>query len=357
MKDNVHTHLKGIRQIAAETSSPWNIMEVCGTHTMAVFQSGMRSLLPDNIQLISGPGCPVCVTPNEYLDKAISISKEPDTVLTSFGDMMRVPGTESSLEKARAEGADIRIVYSPADALDIARQNPQQNIVFLGVGFETTAPAVAWTIEQAYKEQLVNYSVLCGHKTMPNAMAEILKDHRLNIDGFICPGHVSTIIGSNPYHFLADKYRKACVITGFEYYDIAEGIHLLAQQLMEGRTEVEIQYRRAVNPDGNRVAQSAVETVFENCDTEWRGLGTIPRSGLCIKEQYSRHDAEKQFNSITVSPSTHNSSCRCGDVLKGICSPLECPLFKGECTPSSPVGPCMVSSEGTCAAYYKYMNA
>lgn len=357
MKRDVHTHLEGIRQLAGESSATWKIMEVCGTHTMAIFQSGMRTLLPDNIQLISGPGCPVCVTSNEYLDKAIRLSKEPGIVVTSFGDMMRVPGTDCSLEKARSEGADIRMVYSPADALDIARRNPAQNIVFLGVGFETTAPAVAWTITQAYKEQLANYSVLCGHKTMPNAMAEILKDPRLNIDAFICPGHVSTIIGSNPYQFLADRFQKACAITGFEYYDIAEGIHLLAQQLAEGRAEVDNQYRRAVKPEGNRVAQSALKTVFESCTADWRGLGKIAVSGLRIREQYSEHDAEKQFRHISVPSTSHDSACRCGDVLKGICSPRECPLFKNGCTPSSPVGPCMVSSEGTCAAYFKYKSA
>jgi hydrogenase expression/formation protein HypD len=295
----------------------------------------------------------VCVTPNGYLDKAIAIAGLPDTVVATFGDMVRVPGSESSLEYTRANGVDVRVVYSPADALTLAQVHPEKQVVFLGVGFETTIPAIAWTIQVAARLGVTNYSVLCGHKTIPAAMAA-LSGGELEIDGFMCPGHVSVIIGAYAYLPLARDFNIPCVVTGFEAPDMLRGIAMLLKQIVEKRAEVENEYGRSVTPEGNRTAQKLIDTIFEPCDSSWRGLGVIPGAGLRIRREYAAHDAEKKFKDITVPAEREDPGCICGRILRGTNIPYDCPLFGKRCTPSTPVGACMVSNEGTCAAYYKY---
>lgn len=345
--------LNKIQTSAQAIGRPVKLMEVCGTHTMSAFRSGLRSLLPESVILLSGPGCPVCVTPNTFVDKAVTIAQQPQTIVATFGDMLRVPGSYSSLEKARAQGADIRIVYSPLDALQLAESQPESRIVFLGVGFETTAPTIAWTIKAAKEKGLANYSVLCAHKTMPNAMAALLQGD-IQIHGFLCPGHVSVITGAEIYEFITRDYKIPCVVTGFEPGDILQGIGMMLKQLEEKRAQVEIEYHRSVTREGNPEAQALLTEVFDVCDTEWRGVGFIPGSGLKIKASFSAHDAERVFKDLTWPESKEPAGCRCGDILRGVCTPPECPLFRKVCTPANPVGACMVSSEGTCAAYYKY---
>ena len=329
------------------------LMEVCGSHTMAIARYGIRKLLPENIKLISGPGCPVCVTANNYLDKAIAISRLPEVIITTFGDMMRVPGSTSSLENERSKGSDIRIVYSTMDALKLAVKNPEKQIVFLGVGFETTAPTIAASIVQAIESDLKNYSVLSAHKTMPKPMEAIASGEKVELQGFICPAHVSTIIGSRPYEFLASKYNKACVIAGFEPLDVLEAVDMLIKQIRSGLSLVEIQYSRVTTVEGNPNALAILDKIFEVCDTEWRGLGTIPGSGLKLRQEYASYDADKRFD-VEVEHTEEETGCICGEVMQGIAIPSECPLFGTVCTPEDPVGACMVSSEGSCAASYKY---
>ncbi len=328
-------------------------MEVCGSHTMAIARYGIRRMLPENIDLISGPGCPVCVTPNRYLDHAIALGRQPEIILTTFGDMLRVPGSTSSLEKERAGGSDIRIVYSTMDAVAIAQKNPDKQIVFLGVGFETTAPTIAASVVQADKLGLDNFLVLCAHKTMPRPMEAIAGGRKVPLDGFICPAHVSTIIGSEPYSFLAEKYGKYCVIAGFEPLDILEAVDMLLGQVGSGVPKVEIQYSRVATANGNPAALKLMDEVFQVCDAEWRGIGTIPESGLCLNDRYARFDAAKKIQ-VEIEPTIEETGCICGDVMQGLAKPPECPLFGTVCTPESPVGACMVSSEGSCAASYKY---
>lgn len=330
-----------------------SFMEVCGTHTMSIYQYGLRSLLPPEIRLISGPGCPVCVTPNSYLDRAIACCRLPGVTIATFGDMLRVPGSDSSLMEERARGADIRIVYSPLDAVKMAIANPEKKIIFLGVGFETTAPTIAGSIITARQKGVSNFSVLASHKTMPAPMAALAGDPELLIDGFICPAHVSAITGSAAYEPLASIHKRPCVITGFEPADILHGVSMLAAQFLAGESRVEIQYSRAVRREGNPKALAIMDELFEPCDAEWRGLGTIPGSGLKIRESFAEFDAERTLRP-EVEPSREPAGCRCGDVLKGKLAPFDCPLFAGRCTPESPVGACMVSTEGTCAAAYKY---
>ncbi len=342
-----------IRALSARLGRTVQFMEVCGTHTMAVFRSGLRALLPPEVKLLSGPGCPVCVTPNRFVDRAIAIARQPGVLVTTFGDMMRVPGSECSLEQARAAGAAVRVVYSPLDALKLAEQNPQTRVVFLGVGFETTAPTIGWTIQDAARRGVRNYSALCAHKTMPQAMAALAAGE-LRVDGFICPGHVSIVTGTGIYEFLARKHKTPCVVAGFEAADIAQSMAMLLRQITEGRSSVEIQYTRAVTPEGNAAAQAVIADVFEPSDEEWRGIGLIPGSGLSVRAKYAQHDAAKVFAGVEVPPSHEPAGCRCGEILRGVRTPPECPLFRKVCTPASPVGACMVSSEGTCAAYYRY---
>lgn len=339
-----------IRERVADSDRTYNFMEVCGTHTMAIFRFALRSLLPKNIRLISGPGCPVCVTPNDYLDRAIAIAKLPNVIIATFGDMLRVPGSRSSLEIEKAVGCDIRIVYSTDDALALARRNPDKEIVFLGIGFETTAPTVASSIITAAKEGIANYSVLSAHKTMPEVLEALVRDREIKVDGFLLPGHVSVITGVHPYDFLAKKYRTGAVITGFEPIDILQAILTLIEQK---KPRVEIEYKRIVHAGGNPIARKIMAKVFEQSSAKWRGIGEVKKSGLKIRREYSRFDAAKRFD-VKVPVAHENKGCICGQVLKGIKAPTECKLFGKVCTPENPVGSCMVSSEGTCAAYYKY---
>lgn len=340
---------KEAAQIKAAVDRKWRFMEVCGTHTMSIFRFGLRRILPREIELLSGPGCPVCVTPNGYLDKAIAIAGEKNVIVTTFGDMLKVPGSRRTLEDARSSGGDIRIVYSTTDALEIARKNPSKEVVFLGVGFETTVPTVAQSIIMAKRSRVNNYSVLSAHKTMPKAL-ESLVESGINVDGFLLPGHVSAITGIAPYRFLANRYDKRCVVAGFEPIDIMQSILMLIKQAHPG---VEIQYRRIAQAGGNPKARACIYKVFERCDSIWRGVGRVADSGLKIKKAYREFDAEAKFRP-KVAPPKENRMCRCGDVLKGLTAPTGCRLFAKACTPEHPVGACMVSSEGACAAYYKY---
>jgi hydrogenase expression/formation protein HypD len=344
--DDLHTR-------AGRLERPVSFMEVCGTHTMVAFRSGIRRLLPEGVSLISGPGCPVCVTPSGYIDAAIQVGRMPDTVITTFGDLIRVPGSASSLEEERAQGMAVRVVYSPSDALEVARSDPSQTVVFLGVGFETTVPTVALTLQAAHEEKTENFTVLTAHKTMPRAMEALVEGGEVQIDGFLCPGHVSVVAGAGIFSFLAERYRTPCVVAGFEPEDILEAIIMLLAQVEEARSALEIQYRRAVTLEGNQTAQRIVDQVFGECDSEWRGLGVIPGSGLALREEYADSDAERRLG-VAVGSGSSAAGCRCGDVLRGSITPPDCALFGRVCTPAQPIGPCMVSSEGTCAAYARY---
>jgi len=344
--------LEKIKKLVDGSPRLITLMEVCGTHTMAIFRSGIRSVLPEKINLISGPGCPVCVTTQEYIDKAILYSRD-GFIITTFGDMFRVPGSFSSLEKESSKGADIHIVYSPYESLEIAKKSPEKKVIFLSVGFETTTPLVAQTLLEAKKMKLKNWFLLCGNKLIPPAMKVLVESPDLKIDGFICPGHVSTVIGSKPYEFISKKYGIPCVITGFEPVDIFEGIFMIVKQLVEKRADVEIQYKRAVKEEGNPKAVKIMYDVFEVVDSNWRGIGIIPKSGLKLKRKYSDFDVEKIFKK-EISETKEPKGCICGEILKGTKIPVECPLFRKVCNPENPVGACMVSSEGTCSAYYKY---
>ena len=310
--------------------------------------------MPEGIRLASGPGCPVCVTSNKDIDTVIALSRVPGVTIATFGDMTRVPGSTSSLLKEQAQGRSINIVYSPLDALTLAKENPDEQIVFVGVGFETTTPLVAMAIKRAKAMGLKNFSVFVAHKNMPGALETIVADPALKIDALILPGHVSTIIGVKPYEFLAQKYGIPGVITGFEPVDVLQGIAMIMRQLHEGRAEIEIAYSRGVMKEGNPVALAAIEEVFETVDATWRGLGVIPGSGYAIRDEYKEFDAFARF-SPEVEPTQEPKGCRCGDVLRGIMAPNECPLFRKVCTPENPIGPCMVSSEGSCAAYFRYL--
>ncbi len=329
------------------------LMEVCGTHTMSIFKSGLRKILPAKLELISGPGCPVCVTSQIDIDRAIKMARHKDVILLTFGDMMNVPGSEGSLSEAKAGGADIEIIYSPLEAVNKAVDNPGKKIILLAVGFETTVPSVAVTVLEAQKRQLENFFVFSLFKLIPPAMESLLLDKETAISGFICPGHVSTIIGSNPYKKFATEYKIPCVITGFEPLDILEGILRILKQLEKETAKVEIQYRRCVHPEGNLIAREKISQVFRKTSVKWRGLGEIPQSGLKLKKEFLKFDAEKIFPKYHLKVK-ENKNCLCGEVLRGVISPRKCPQFKKKCSPAHPLGPCMVSREGTCAAYYWY---
>ena len=329
------------------------LMEVCGTHTMSIFKNGIRGLLPDTISLLSAPGCPVCVTDQKEIDAFIEIARKEDVIVTTFGDLMRVPGTYSSLQKERANGSDIRIVYSTFDALEIARENLDKKVVFLGVGFETTAPTIAATIIEAKRSKIKNFFVFSAHKTVPPALEALMQTKEVKIDGFILPGHVSVIIGTRAYNGLFEKYKIPCVVTGFEPMDILQSVSVLIDQIESGVPELVNEYPRAVAFNGNEKAQKVMEDVFETFDASWRGMGVIPDSGLKIRKRFSPFDAAEMIE-FTVPESKEPKGCACGEILTGIKIPPECPLYKKVCTPMNPVGPCMVSSEGTCAAYYRY---
>ena len=348
---------KGLLKVIAATVCDYpktiTLMEVCGTHTMAIYQHGIRALLPEKIRLISGPGCPVCVTPVTYVDHAVALARRPETIIATFGDMVRVPGSSSSLLHEQARGATIKIVYSPLDAVTLAEKNPGADVVFLGVGFETTTPTIAGAILTAARKNLDNFYVLCSHKTMPGPMAALAGDPELQVDGYLCPAHVSAIIGANAYQPLVDAYRVPCVVTGFEPLDVLQGVLMLARQVVNGEARVENQYSRVVKAEGNHKAQELLKQVFEPCDADWRGIGDIPDSGLQLRSDYARFDAAQQLP-VDIEPVIEHQGCLCGEILKGKVRPNDCPLFRTTCTPEDPVGACMVSSEGTCAAEYKY---
>ena len=333
-------------------SRDYLFMEVCGGHTMAIHRLGIHSLLPDNIKLISGPGCPVCVTSKSYIDQAIAYSRKLDTTIATFGDLIRVPGSDSSLEKELAKGADVRIVFSGLEALDIAVKNKKKHVIFLGIGFETTAPGTAIIIKEAARLHLHNFFVLSAHKIMPPAMEAIINNGTV-IHGFICPGHVSAVTGSKIFEFISKRYRLACVVTGFEPVDLLQAILMLVEQVEERKPQTAIQYKRAVTVEGNLLAQKQMNDVFILRDDWWRGLSVIKKSGLKLRDEYSGFDAAKVFP-VTINGSEDDGACICGAILRGQSTPVECPLFGTLCTPSDPVGACMVSGEGACQAYYKY---
>jgi hydrogenase expression/formation protein HypD len=345
--------LKAIAATVCDYPKTITLMEVCGTHTMAIYQHGIRALLPEKIRLISGPGCPVCVTPVTYVDHAVALARRPETIIATFGDMVRVPGSSSNLLHEQARGATIKIVYSPLDAVTLAEKHPDADVVFLGVGFETTTPTIAGAILTAARKNLNNFFVLCSHKTMPGPMAALAGDPELQVDGYLCPAHVSAIIGAKAYQPLVDAYRVPCVVTGFEPLDVLQGVLMLARQVTTGQARVENQYNRVVKTDGNRKAQELLKQVFEPCDADWRGIGKIPDSGLQLRSDYVRFDAAQQLP-VDIEPAVEHQGCLCGEILKGKVRPNDCPLFRTTCTPEDPVGACMVSSEGTCAAEYKY---
>jgi len=342
-----------IRKITSKDNI--NIMEVCGTHTQNFRRFGLDKLIPPYLRFIAGPGCPVCVSTQDYIDKAIALAKGKDTIILSFGDMLRVPGSITSLEKQKAEGSDVRVAYSALDSLKVAKENPRKKVIFLAVGFETTAPTIALSILAAKKENLKNLFFFSSLKLIPPAMDYLVKDKRLSLQGFLCPGHVSTIIGIKPYAFIPKRYRISCCIAGFEPLDILEGAYLLLQQITKNKPKVINQYARVVTPKGNPKAQKIIFKVFKASDASWRGLGRISQSGLKIKGEFSRFDAERAFPiKLRTQDSGLRTQCRCGDILKGLISPIDCPLFSKVCSPDNPVGPCMVSSEGACNAYHKY---
>ncbi len=328
-------------------------MEVCGTHTVAIFKAGIRQLLPENVALVSGPGCPVCVTPNEYLDTAIAYSRKLDVMIATFGDMLKVPGSSSCLAQEKAQGADIHIVYSSLEALEIAEQNPHKKVIFLAVGFETTSPTAAAAVLMAAERKLTNFYVLSAHKLVPPALRALLAAGDSQVDGFLLPGHVSAIIGLKPYNFLVEEYNTPAVVAGFEPLDILQSVYMLLQQEQDHTAKIENQYSRIVAKEGNAAACKILYEVYEKSDAVWRGIGSIRDSGLMIREKYQAFDARLNIP-IIVEAAQEAKGCQCGQVLKGVMLPPACPLFGKACKPEHPIGSCMVSVEGTCAAWYKY---
>jgi len=341
-------------KLAVHRDRPLHIMEVCGGHTHAIFRYGIANMLPPEIEFVHGPGCPVCVLPMGRVDDCVAIAETPGVIFTTFGDAMRVPGSKKSLLQAKADGADIRMVYSPLDALDLARTNPSREVVFFGLGFETTMPSTALTVLQAEAEGVKNFSLFCNHITIPATMRAILESPELRLDGFLGPGHVSMVIGTRIYDFIAGEYKKPLVVAGFEPLDVLHSVWLVLKQIAEGRAEIENQYGRIVPPDGNPAALAAIERVFELREFfEWRGLGSIDHSGVRMREAYVQFDAERKF-AIPSLQIEDPKACECGSVLKGLIKPWQCKVFGTSCTPHTPLGALMVSSEGACAAYYQY---
>lgn len=347
---------RSIAALAARIGRRVQLMEVCGTHTVSIFRNGLRALLPATLRLVSGPGCPVCVTAQRHIDAAIELAGQPGVTIATYGDMLRVPGVRGSLEARRAAGAHVFVVGSARAALDLARRRPERAVVFLGVGFETTAPATAATVLEAERDGIENFSVLASHKLVVPAMRALLAAGDVPLDGFICPGHVSVIIGARAYEPVAVQDRRPCVITGFEPVQILIGIERLLRQILERRAAVENTYPEAVSDDGNAAALALLRRVFVVADTVWRALGVIPHSGLEFAPRYRRFDAAARFG-LVFGDDVDNPACRCGDVIVGRCEPPECPLFGSGCTPLRPIGPCMVSGEGTCAAWHRYAGA
>jgi len=342
-----------VRAITRASSQNINLMEVCGTHTVSIFRHGLRTIIPENIKMISGPGCPVCVTDQGDIDAALELAEEDMVTMATYGDMLRVPGTSTSLADLKARGRDIRIITSASQCIEIAEKDPQKEIVFFSVGFETTAPATASMLLEAQKKGLENLSVISLHKRTPPVLETLASDPGIKIDGFILPGHVSVILGHDPYRSIPERYGIPSCITGFEPEDILSGIFSIVRQIEEGKPRLTSVYGRVVKKEGNIKAKELMAEVFEYCDARWRGIGEIKSSGLAIKEKYRKLDAQYKWNLKTkeVEPP---AGCRCGDVLSGRITPPECPLFRTVCTPSSPVGPCMASSEGSCSAYYRF---
>jgi len=344
-------------EIERQPDRPLQIMEVCGGHTHTIYRYGLEQLLPPGIELVHGPGCPVCVLPMGRVDDCVAIAKRPEVILATFGDAMRVPGSRGSLLQAKAEGADVRVVYSPLDALALARAHPDREVVFFGLGFETTMPSTALTILQAAAEGVANFSVFCNHITIVPTLQALLETPDLALDGFIGPGHVSIVIGAEPYGFIAEEYKRPFVVSGFEPLDILQSLLMVLRQLRDGRGEIENQYSRVVADAGNAAALAAIERVYElRPHFEWRGLGSIENSGVQIREAYARFDAERRFP-VPALRVVDPDVCRCGDVLKGLIRPQQCAVFGRACTPETPLGALMVSSEGACAALYQYGRA
>jgi len=341
-----------VAELAGERGREATFMEVCGTHTMAIARYGLRQLLPPGLRLVSGPGCPVCVTAIGDLDRVVALGRLPEVTLVTFGDLMRVPASRTTLARERATGADVRVVYSPRDAVELAAAEAERQVVFAGIGFETTAPTVAAAILEAQQRGLTNFSVLSLHKTMPLPLRLLMELGETPIDGFILPGHVSVITGTACYEFLADEFGVGGVVAGFEPDDVLEGLLMLLRQ---EQPRIEIGYRRAVRPEGNPVARALMERVFAPCDADWRGLGVIPGSGLALRAEYAQFDATARF-AIEAGEPDEPKGCACGEVLRGVLDPAACPLFGVRCTPEDPVGACMVSSEGSCAARYRYRD-
>ncbi len=338
--------------IKHEARDQYLFMEVCGSHTHAIRRYGIPWLLPENIRLLSGPGCPVCVTDQSFIDKAVWLAQQAGIVLATFGDLIRVPGTQKSLLNCKLQGADVRVIYSSLEALEMAKAEPHKEIVFAAIGFETTAPSTAVTLQRSREEDVKNFSVLCAHKLMPPAMHAVI-EHGISVSGYICPGHVSSITGSQIYQIFSRRHKVATVVAGFEPTDILQAILMLVRQVNHRNFRTEIQYKRAVSRHGNLVAKDVMNNVFEKSDTPWRGFGILPQSGLQVNKKYEPMDAEKRF-SINISEVKYNESCICGDILKGHKEPRDCRLFAHSCTPDKPVGACMVSAEGSCNAHYKY---
>jgi hydrogenase expression/formation protein HypD len=344
-----------IHQLYLKINKPITLMEVCGTHTVSISKAGIRKLLPEGVRLASGPGCPVCVTVQSYLDTAIEIALKYGAIITTFGDMIRVPGSKTTLAKIRAEGIPVEVVYSPLDALKITQSDPSKPVMFLAVGFETTAPTIAATVLEAKSLELKNFYILSACKTMPSPMRVLAQDPRIKIDGFICPPHVSAIIGSNAYNFIADEFKIPCIVAGFESLDVLYAVYGLLELIADDQPQVVNQYSRIVKPNGNEKAKQVLGLIFESTDADWRGIGIIPASGLKLKMEYREFDAFQQFP-VTINDSFEPKGCQCGNILKSILTPPECPLFSKTCTIDNPIGACMVSSEGACAAYYKYRD-
>ncbi|MFI5719552.1 hydrogenase formation protein HypD [Nocardia sp. NPDC051750] len=340
-------------RIRATATQRWALMEVCGGQTHSIIRHGIDQLLPDQIEMIHGPGCPVCVTPMGIVDKALDIAARPGVIFCSFGDMLRVPGSDGDLFRVKSEGGDVRVVYSPLDALELARANPDRQVVFFGIGFETTAPANAMTVYEAERLGIGNFSVLISHVLVPPAIAAIMESPRCRVQGFLLAGHVCTVMGTMEYPPLAQRYRVPMVVTGFEPLDLLEGIRRTVVQLEEGRHEMENAYPRAVSAVGNPAAKQMLSDVFEVTDRAWRGIGVIPHSGWRLSERYRDFDAEYRF-AVEASETRESPVCRSGEVLQGLITPTECAAFGAECTPRHPLGATMVSTEGACAAYYRY---
>ena len=344
---------KLVAEIERIQTRPWTIMEICGGQTHTIVKFGIDRLLPKAVELVHGPGCPVCVTPLEILDRAHAIAARPGVTFTSFGDMLRVPGTRSDLLALKAEGCDVRVVYSPLDAVELAAVRPDREVVFFAIGFETTSPANAMAVKQAARRGLSNFSVLVSHVLVPPALRAILESEGNRVQGFLGPGHVCTVVGTEEYEPIAERYRVPIEVTGFEPVDMLEGIVACVEQLEAGRAEVRTPYRRVVRREGNPAAKALVSEVFEVCDRKWRGIGTIPESGYRLREKYSAFDAEKRFD-VAAIEARESSVCISGEILRGVKKPVDCPAFGEACTPENPLGATMVSAEGACAAYYAY---